>query len=67
MYLGVNVGQKVGLAFADKLMPKEESNIEEGVNEKWKWIKLLESMLAVYIKSARKIPPFRMVIWIAVK
>lgn len=29
MYLGVNVGQKVGLAFADKLMPKEESNIEE--------------------------------------
>ena len=28
MYLGVNVGQKVGLAFADKLMPKEESNIE---------------------------------------
>ena len=32
MYLGVNVGQKVGLAFADKLMPKEESNVEE--NEK---------------------------------
>jgi uncharacterized protein YacL len=29
MYLGVNVGQKVGLAFADKLMPKEESNITE--------------------------------------
>lgn len=29
MYLGVNVGQKVGLAFADKLMPKEESIIEE--------------------------------------
>ena len=23
MYLGVNVGQKVGLAFADKLIPKE--------------------------------------------
>ena len=34
MYLGVNVGQKVGLAFADKLMPKEESNIEEEENEK---------------------------------
>ena len=34
MYLGVNVGQKVGLAFADKLMPKEESNIEEKENEK---------------------------------
>ena len=33
MYLGVNVGQKVGLAFADKLMPKEESNVEEE-NEK---------------------------------
>ena len=29
MYLGVNVGQKVGLAFADKLMPKEESIEEE--------------------------------------
>ena len=34
MYLGVNVGQKVGLAFADKLMPKEESNIETEENEK---------------------------------
>lgn len=34
MYLGVNVGQKVGLAFADKLMPKEESNIEVEENEK---------------------------------
>lgn len=34
MYLGVNVGQKVGLAFADKLMPKDESNIEEEENEK---------------------------------
>lgn len=34
MYLGVNVGQKVGLAFADKLLPKEESNIEEEENEK---------------------------------
>ena len=34
MYLGVNVGQKVGLAFADKLMPKEESNIEDEENEK---------------------------------
>ena len=34
MYLGVNVGQKVGLAFADKLMPKEESNIENEENEK---------------------------------
>lgn len=29
MYLGVNVGQKVGLAFADKLMPKEESEDEK--------------------------------------
>jgi len=29
MYLGVNVGQKVGLAFADKLLPKEESEEEE--------------------------------------
>ena len=28
MYLGVNVGQKVGLAFADKIMLKE-SNVEE--------------------------------------
>lgn len=34
MYLGVNVGQKVGLAFADKLMPREESNIEVEENEK---------------------------------
>ena len=34
MYLGVNVGQKVGLAFADKLVPKEESNIEVEENEK---------------------------------
>ena len=34
MYLGVNVGQKVGLAFADKLMPKEESNIEEEEKQK---------------------------------
>ena len=29
MYLGVNVGQKVGLAFANKLLLKEESSIEE--------------------------------------
>ena len=34
MYLGVNVGQKVGLAFADKIMSKEESNIEDEENEK---------------------------------
>ena len=34
MYLVVNVGQKVGLAFADKLMPKEESDIEEEENER---------------------------------
>ena len=26
MYLGVNVGQKVGLAFAEKLLNKEEEN-----------------------------------------
>ena len=30
MYLGVNVGQKVGLAFAEKLLPKtEEPEAEE--------------------------------------
>ena len=30
MYLGVNVGQKVGLAFADRIMPKEENTeVEE--------------------------------------
>ena len=30
MYLGVNVGQKVGLAFADKIVPKTlEANTEE--------------------------------------
>ena len=29
MYLGVNVGQKVGLAFAEKLLPKTEEPEEE--------------------------------------
>ena len=29
MYLGVNVGQKVGLAFADKIIPKENEPEEE--------------------------------------
>ena len=29
MYLGVNVGQKVGLAFADKLTLKEETEKEK--------------------------------------
>lgn len=28
MYLGVNVGQKVGLAFAEKLLKQEDSNDE---------------------------------------
>ena len=28
MYLGVNVGQKVGLAFAEKLLKQEEGNDE---------------------------------------
>lgn len=29
MYLGVNVGQKVGLAFADKLTKQAEEEVEE--------------------------------------
>ena len=29
MYLGVNVGQKVGLAFADKISKQAEENVEE--------------------------------------
>lgn len=29
MYLGVNVGQKVGLAFADKLTMQAEEEVEE--------------------------------------
>jgi hypothetical protein len=32
MYLGVNVGQKVGLAFADKLLNKESENVEDNSN-----------------------------------
>lgn len=28
MYLGVNVGQKVGLAFAEKLLKPEEKDVE---------------------------------------
>ena len=30
MYLGVNVGQKVGLAFAEKLLAKSETQEKEG-------------------------------------
>ena len=29
MYLGVNVGQKVGLAFAEKLLKQEDKNVED--------------------------------------
>lgn len=29
MYLGVNVGQKVGLAFADKIFKQAEETVEE--------------------------------------
>lgn len=32
MYLGVNVGQKVGLAFAEKLLKQEDDNDEGSVN-----------------------------------
>lgn len=29
MYLGVNVGQKVGLAFAEKLLKQEDKDVED--------------------------------------
>ena len=32
MYLGVNVGQKVGLAFAEKLLKQEDKNDEDSTN-----------------------------------
>lgn len=32
MYLGVNVGQKVGLAFAEKLLKQEDDNDEGSAN-----------------------------------
>jgi len=32
MYLGVNVGQKVGLAFADKLLKSEEKDVEDSAH-----------------------------------
>ena len=32
MYLGVNVGQKVGLAFAEKLLKQEDKDVEDSVD-----------------------------------
>ena len=32
MYLGVNVGQKVGLAFAEKLLKQEDKDVEDSDN-----------------------------------
>lgn len=32
MYLGVNVGQKVGLAFAEKLLKSEDKDVEDSAD-----------------------------------
>lgn len=32
MYLGVNVGQKVGLAFAEKLLKQEDKDVEDSAD-----------------------------------
>ena len=32
MYLGVNVGQKVGLAFAEKLLKQEDKDVEDAAD-----------------------------------
>lgn len=32
MYLGVNVGQKVGLAFAEKILKQEDKDVEDSDN-----------------------------------
>lgn len=32
MYLGVNVGQKVGLAFAEKILKQEDKNVEDSAD-----------------------------------
>lgn len=32
MYLGVNVGQKVGLAFAEKILKQEDKDVEDSAD-----------------------------------